>query len=69
VLEHGVNGGLTIDTSSLHLKLSARQVGRLFARYADGPAALAHGNRGQPPANRIDDGQRESRLSDRRRPH
>ncbi len=54
VLEHVVNGGLTIDQAATILKLSTRQVDRLRARHADGPAALAHGNRGRPPANRID---------------
>jgi transposase len=55
VLEHVVNGGLTIDQAAAILKLSTRQVDRLLARYRDGSAALAHGNRGRPPANRIDD--------------
>ncbi len=58
VLEHVVNGGLTIDQAAAILKLSARQVDRLLARYGDGPAALAHGNRGRTPANRIDEGLR-----------
>jgi len=55
VIEHVVNGGLTIDQAAAILKLSTRQVDRLRARYGDGPAALTHGNRGRPPANRIDD--------------
>jgi len=58
VLEHVVNGGLTIDQAAVILKLSTRQVDRLLARHADGPAALAHGNRGRSPANRLDDAQR-----------
>jgi len=58
VLEHVVNGGLTIDQAAAILKLSTRQVDRLLARYRDGPAALAHGNRGRSPSNRLDDAQR-----------
>jgi len=54
VLEHVVDGGLTIDQAAAILKLSTRQVGRLVARYRDGPAALVHGNRGRTPANRLD---------------
>ena len=53
-----MNGGLTIDQAAVILKLSTRQVDRLLARHADGPAALAHGNRGRSPANRLDDAQR-----------
>jgi transposase len=58
VLDHVAAGGLTIDQAAAILKLSTRQVGRLLARHADGPAALVHGNRGRAPANRLDDGQR-----------
>jgi transposase len=58
VLEHVVNGGLTIDQAAAILKLSTRQVDRLLARYRDGPATLAHGNRGRTPANRLDDARR-----------
>jgi len=58
VLEHVVDGGLTIDQAAAILKLSTRQVERLLARYRDGPAALAHGNRCRTPANRLDDAQR-----------
>lgn len=58
VLEHVVNGGLTIDQAAAILKLSIRQVDRLLARYRDGPTALVHGNRGRMPANRLDDAQR-----------
>ncbi|HCU93907.1 MAG TPA: ISNCY family transposase [Actinobacteria bacterium] len=58
VLEHVVNGGLTIDQAATILKLSTRQVDRLLARYGEGPAALAHGNRGRTPANRLGDAQR-----------
>ena len=50
-----MNGGLTIEQAAAILTLSARQVGRLLARHADGPAGLAHGNRGRTPANRLDD--------------
>ena len=55
ILKHVVAGGLTIEQAARILGLSTRQVGRLLARYGDGPAALAHGNRGRPPANRLDD--------------
>ena len=55
VLEHVMNGGLTIEQAAAILTLSTRQVGRLLARSADGQAGLAHGNRGRPPANRIDE--------------
>jgi len=55
VLEHVMNGGLTIEQAAAILTLSTRQVGRLLARSADGPASLAHGNRGRAPANRLDD--------------
>ena len=58
VLEHVVNGGLTIDQAAAILKLSTRQVDRLLTRHADGPAALVHGNRGRTPVNRLDDAQR-----------
>ena len=55
VLDHVVADSLTLDQAAKVLGLSTRQVNRLLARHADGPAALAHGNRGRPPANRIDD--------------
>jgi len=54
VLDHVVAGSLTLDQAARVLGLSIRQVNRLIARHADGPAALAHGNRGRPPVNRID---------------
>jgi transposase len=41
------------------LGLSVRQVRRLLARYRkEGAAALAHGNRGRSPYNKLDDGVR-----------
>ena len=55
VLDHVVAGSLTLDQAVKVLGLSTRQVNRLIARHADGSAALAHGTRGRPPANRIDD--------------
>ena len=58
VLEHVADGGLTSEQAAAILKLSTRQVDRLLARYRDGPAALAHGNRGRAPANRLDDAHR-----------
>jgi transposase len=63
VLEHVVNGGLTIDQAAVILALSTRQVDRLLTRLVDGQAALAHGNRGRSPANRLDQAQR-ARLVD-----
>jgi transposase len=55
VLEHVMNGGLTIEQAAAILSLSTRQVGRLLTRSTDGPASLEHGNRGRTPANRLDD--------------
>jgi transposase len=44
--------------------LSVRQVRRLLARYRkEGAAALAHGNRGRSPYNKLDDGVR-ARVAD-----
>ena len=63
VLEHVVNGGLTIDQAAVIRALSTRQVDRLLTRLVDGQAALAHGNRGRSPANRLDQAQR-ARLVD-----
>lgn len=54
VLDHLAAGSLTLDQAAKILGLLTRQVNRLIDRHADGPAALAHGNRGRPPANRID---------------
>jgi transposase len=46
------------------LGLSVRQVRRLLARYRkEGAAALAHGNRGRSPYNKLDDGVR-ARVAD-----
>lgn len=58
VLEHVVDAGLTSGQAAAILKRSTRQVDRLLARYRDGPMALAHGNRGRAPANRLDDARR-----------
>jgi transposase len=55
VLEHVMSGGLTIAQAAAILTLSTRQVGRLLARWSDGPAGLAHGNQGRAPANRLDE--------------
>jgi SAM-dependent methyltransferase len=54
VLDHVVAGSLTLDQAARVLGLSTRQVNRLIALHVAGPAALAHANRGRPPANRID---------------
>ena len=53
ILEHVAAGDVGVDEAARILGLSSRQVGRLLARYADDPTALAHGNRGRAPANRI----------------
>jgi hypothetical protein len=46
------------------LGLLVRQVRRLLARYRkEGAAALAHGNRGRSPYNKLDDGVREEWLT------
>jgi transposase len=50
-----MNGGLTIDQAAAILTLSTRQVRRLLVRHVEGPAGLAHGNRGRTPANRLDE--------------
>lgn len=55
VLDHVVAGSLTLDEAARVLELSTRQVRRLIVRHTDGSAGLVHGNRGRPPANRIDD--------------
>ena len=55
VLDHVVAGSLTLDDAARILELSTRQVRRLIVRHTDGPTGLAHGNRGRPPANRIDE--------------
>lgn len=55
VLNHVLAGALTAAQAAELLELSLRQVRRLLAAYrSDGVAALVHGNRGQPPANRLD---------------
>lgn len=66
VLNHVLTGGLTAPAAARVLHLSVRQVDRLLARYRDGPTALAHGNRGRTPVNRLDDAQR-ARASWQRR--
>ena len=55
VLDYVVAGSLTLDEAARVLGLSTRQVRRLIVRHGDGPARLAHGNRGRPPVNRIED--------------
>jgi transposase len=55
VLDHVVAGSLMLDEAARVLGLSTRQTRRLMVRHADGSAGLVHGNRGRPPANRIDD--------------
>lgn len=55
VLDHVVAGSLTLDEAARILRLSTRQIRRLIVRHTDGPAGLVHGNRGRPPANRIEE--------------
>lgn len=59
VLDHVVAGSLSVAEAARVLGLSRRQVERLLARYREGPAALTHGNRGRPPANRLDEALRD----------
>jgi transposase len=56
VLTRVVAGSLSMGEAVALLGLSERSVWRLKARFlADGPAGLVHGNRGRPPARRLDD--------------
>lgn len=54
VIRRVVAGKLSVVEAAPLLGLSERQVWRLRSRYIDeGPSALAHGNRGRVPANKI----------------
>lgn len=54
ILARLVAGKVDTPEAALLLGVSERQVWRMRARYlADGPAALAHGNRGRPSPRRI----------------
>ena len=54
VLNRVEREGLTGEEAAGLMGLSLRHVRRLLAAYRkEGVAALAHGNRGQPPAHRI----------------
>lgn len=56
VLNEMVAGRLTGEEAAELLGLSVRQTRRLLARYRrEGAAALAHGNRGREPANKLDE--------------
>jgi transposase len=47
---------LSIDKAATVLELSERQIWRMLAGYRkEGVAAIAHGNRGRPPANTLED--------------
>jgi transposase len=60
VLNRVLAGRWTREEAAGVLGLSGRQVRRLLAAYeAGGPAALAHGNRGRPPAHALAAGVRE----------
>ena len=60
VIRRVVAGKLSVAEAAPLLGLSARQVWRLRSRYVEqGPSALAHGNRGRVPANKIGDALRE----------
>ncbi len=55
ILAHLVAGDLTIEEAATWLGVSVRQAWRLRARFlAEGPAALAHGNRGRASPRRIE---------------
>jgi transposase len=55
VLNEVLAGRLTGEGAAELLGLSVRQTRRLLARYRrEGAAALAHGNRGREPANKLD---------------
>lgn len=56
VLNEVLQGNLTRKEAADALQLSPRQLRRLLATYRhDGAQALAHGNRGRPPSNRLPD--------------
>ncbi|WP_422449282.1 helix-turn-helix domain-containing protein [Thermoanaerobacterium sp. DL9XJH110] len=60
VLQKVLDGKMTIREAALVLGLSERQVYRLKARLkSQGPASLAHGNRGRKPAHTIPDDVRQ----------
>lgn len=55
ILAHLVRGDLTIEQTAAWLGVSERQAWRLRARFLEeGPAALAHGNRGRVSPHRIE---------------
>jgi hypothetical protein len=55
-LTHVLAGRLTVREAAAYLRLSERQIRRLLSGLAGprGAATLVHGNRGRPPANRLD---------------
>jgi transposase len=56
VVTRVVAGSLSMTEATTLLGLSERSVWRLKRCFlADGPAGLVHGNRGRPPARRLDD--------------
>lgn len=56
VLTRVVAGSLSMTEAATLLGLSERSIWRLKRCFlADGPAGLVHGNRGRPPARRLDD--------------
>jgi transposase len=56
VLTRVIEGGVTVQQAGEVLGLSVRHVRRLKAAYMrEGPAALAHGNRGRRPAHALED--------------
>ena len=59
VLAHLTRGDLTIEEAAELLDVSVRHAWRLRAGFlVEGPAALAHGNRGRPSPRRIDEATR-----------
>src|SRR3972149_6835585 len=56
VLTTVIEGGVTVQQAGEGLGLSVRHVRRLKVAYRrEGPAALAHGNRGRRPAHALED--------------
>jgi transposase len=60
ILAHLVKGDLSVEEAAGWLGVSVRHAWRLRARFlADGPTALAHGNRGRANPRRVDEALRE----------
>ena len=60
ILNQVERGGVGVGEGEVILGLSVRQTKRLLSAYRkEGAAALAHGNRGKKPHNRVDEGARK----------